>query len=332
MLNHRRTRQGSDDVRDDYDDGCEQGFRQTCNRPICFDRLRTFVHQLPPVRQQYFLHDVVKYSQSLPEAKLGYDPQTNALKFRYCFHISTLRNGCSIKETEDFICECIKRYRLSENIPESNVRRCHDAGTLAAMTLVRLSQFGPSTNGDTSDGKTHQRGLHLLQAACLVETMLSSAPNSMEVSLIALRLQLMLGLGSTAIKTFKELNIKNVQHESFSHNFFTRLSTVHPKVIYDSERSSPGFDDLLPNLDAVVRFYATAKQSSVNAVRKGLSEGSYSNVVNTVSNMSTLDNSICKRIYQYEFRRGLRLFGTSGFDKFHNIGKYSAVVDINSRL
>lgn len=256
------------------------------------------------------------YAKSLPTEDLGVDPKTNVLKFRYCFQISGLQGEESVQMLEDFACECIKKYRLSENIPDSTIKRENDVGILAAMVLVKLSEIGMVSNGEAFGEKVHRRGPHLIQALCLLECLLSTWPNQMQAALVALRLQLLLGLGSKAVKTFKELNIKNVQHESFSHNFFTRLSTIHPKAIYESHRAPPAFDDTLPNLEAVVRFYSTSRRACITAIQKGLTEGSYHNVVHTVADLTTLENSACRRMYAYEFRRGLRLFGSGGFDKF----------------
>ena len=317
LLDHRRRLHGSDDVRDELDDACEDIFRQECRAIQCLDKLRPFVNSLPPVRQEYFLHSAEMYAKSLPELELGADPKSTVLKFRYCFHISTLEGETAVKEIETFAAECVMKYRTGGTIPDSTMKKEHDVALVAVMTLVKLSEIGMVSDGEPYGRKVYRRGLHLIQALCLLECMLDTWPTNVQACLVALRLQLLLGLGSKAIRVFKNLNIKNVQHESFSHNYFTRLSTIHPKVVYDSYKaSSHAFDDPLPDLDAVVRFYKTARPATHNAIHKGLTEGNYMNVMKTVEDLTSLENSVCRSIYLYEFRRGLRLFGSGGFDNF----------------
>ncbi|EME39508.1 hypothetical protein DOTSEDRAFT_180083 [Dothistroma septosporum NZE10] len=69
---------------------------------------------------------------------------------------------------------------------------------------------------------------YLLQAVYLAERLLKHNENIHEARLILVYLYMRLGLGSSAMRMFDSLSIKEIQFDTVGHTLFTRLSVTHP--------------------------------------------------------------------------------------------------------
>src|SRR6266536_5413933 len=132
----------------------------------------------------------------------------NDLKFTYCFGIPEWKILDARKTKiylEGFISKCLylygqyiraERVGLSVIDEHTPVDFVDDVCILAAMALVHLDEVYAST----ADNKTVSAP-YLLQAACVLEILLSNSPSNYSARLLLTRIQLVLGVGSLAMKS-----------------------------------------------------------------------------------------------------------------------------------
>jgi N-terminal acetyltransferase B complex non-catalytic subunit len=92
-----------------------------------------------------------------------------------------------------------------------------DSAILAAMAWVRLYHLSPTTYKSS-----------LLKAITVLEDALSRSVHDYQILLILTRLYLLLGAPTTAYKLYKRLSIKQIQNDTMSHYYFSRISSLHP--------------------------------------------------------------------------------------------------------
>lgn len=242
----------------------------------------------------------------------------NAFKLEYCFSLFSSENT-SAKKVEDFVSRCLKIYRVTKQ-PESKETAIEtqprdDLGLLVVMSLIRTSdhwqrvqlQKGPSTE--------------LIRAAALLEHFLQDSTHNYQLLLLLVRVYLLLGAGSLAMKTFGRLSVKQIQNETVSHNLFTRLATIHP---HGAPPIEADYKDFIPEvaLSQAISFYGSADRTSTKQRNSGMNLGSYVNVEGTIELQKRLKQSICKYMWALEGRRIDRIIGTNRTDRHADLGKF----------
>lgn len=210
----------------------------------------------------------------------------------------------------------MKKEASSEKTIENQPR--DDLGLLAVMSLIRLDE-------QLNQAKTPSA--ELIRSAAILEHLCKNSPHNYQILLLLVRVYLLLGAGSTAMKTFSKLSVKQIQNETVAHNIYTRLATIHP---FGAPPIEAEFKDFLPEvaLSQAVSFYDHADRTTTRQRTTGLNLGSYLNVEGTIELQESLRNSICKRMWALEARRIDRLQGKDRFSRFDDISEFGLLLSL----
>ena len=147
-----------------------------------------------------------------------------------------------------FISNCLRLYSFAltfRNGPSPfDSRPGDDAALMAAMGLIRLHNMNEEKR-DPGDGSCWHR--HLFRSIAVLEYVLSTSPNNIDVLLTLTRLYMFLGAGSLAMERYSRLSIKNLQHTYMSWVLFSHISTIHPYPVQIASvdgRTQTTFDPL----------------------------------------------------------------------------------------
>lgn len=245
------------------------------------------------------------------------------LKLEYCFHLPFDKTNESMQKTENFVSRCIRLYLASKQPASTDApgviqsQPKDDLCLLAAMSTVKQSGYAI----DQSPCPTPQSSF--IQAAAILEQLLVNSPHNYEALLLLVRIYLLLGAGSMALKTFHALNVKQIQHESVSHNLFTRLSTIHPGAAPPSTGMERKDWDPQIALRIAMEFYYRSAMATEYSRTSGLEYGSYVNISESIALEHDLQHSICRKIYGLEVRRIQRLTGLEPTAQYADISMNS---------
>lgn len=256
--------------------------------------------------------------------------QINQLKLEYCFRIST-HTALEQKDTiENFVFGCLSAYegfhRHIDSKPDQHKEgekestdKADDACLLAAMALIHLAQI-------TSVGRAGRP--YLFQALCILELLSLKSPSNYQMLLLLSRVQLLLGAGSLALRTFGRLSIKHIQLDTTLHLLLSRISTIHPHIVSGTEDAMTELKDRDPMMALQIAqdFYASSRRAQKNATTSGLKCGSYSNVEGSINLGYRLQSSICGLMWALESRRIQRLYTSSTEEYWQTIGERCANV------
>ncbi|WEW61277.1 hypothetical protein PRK78_006767 [Emydomyces testavorans] len=292
--------------------GCKTYFDNNKNRLCCFHDLRKYLTILDgSLREEFYSYVLPSVSIKAVDAEESDDPfksvpAVNALKFEYCFQLSLQAD--TVSHVEDFARRCLQQFQagrrlgLAEELPSTiETQPSDDFCLLAAMSLMRV-------HGENADLNPY---LHpgLIQAAGILEHLLLKSPHNYEALLLLVRIYLLLGAGSLALKTFAQLSVKQIQYESVAHNLFTRISTIHPQSAPPFEGLERKDFDPQAALRQALLFYRNAVNSTTYARTAGLDHGSYLNVEGSIDLQKNLRYSICRKMWALEVRKIQRLVG-----------------------
>ena len=247
--------------------------------------------------------------------------QVNALKFEYCLKLFS--NGtASVKDIADFVRRCLVAFHdierpdqaASQSIIET--QPSDDLCLLAAMSLIKGSDHRSRIVRNKSPSSV------LICAAAILEHLLQKSPHNYNALLLLVRIYLMLGAVSLALKTFSKLSVKQMQFETVSHNLCTRLSTLHPQAMSIIEGDEPMESNPQAMLMQILGFYRGADTTSARSQTNGLDRGSYVNVEGALDLQRRLNQSICRRISALEIRRMQRLVGGEPIGRYTEKGKF----------
>ena len=312
---------------------CKIYFERNCARFICYDDLRLYMEHLNESDQEQFrLHiashiksiapmadaSEVKSTQISQTASCNSYPQVsriswltseiNSLKVDYTLRVS--KSG-SQDLLEAFVCNCIHLYKLSMCLGLDRVysdnKPGDDACILAAMGLVLLSKF--------------VHGHYLLRSAQLLEFLLERSKHNYQALITLVRIYIMLGAGSLAIKTYNRLAIKNLQHETLSHVLFTRLATIHPypAPMTNSSSASRKEKDPVNSLGVALESYKSSARQATVSKRLFLEKGRYNMLLGVLEVEDTIRQSLSKVMWVLERRRMVRLARSSDDDEFSDL-------------
>lgn len=249
----------------------------------------------------------------------------------YSFKLNFDNTKVAISNVEDFVCRCLRDFREAGRADAGNTpstieaEPTDDLCLLAAMALVRL--YG-ATSGSVV-------GHVLVQAAGILEHLLLKSPHNYEALLLLVRIYLLLGAGSLALRRFSKLSVKQIQYETVAHNLFTRLATIHPQTAPPSIDLDRKDYDPQMGLRQALTFYRNAEGATTYSQSTGLEHGSYITVEGSIELRNDLKNSLCRKMWALEVRRIQRLVGgpsTSQYDKIGEICLSSLITYIMRKI
>lgn len=243
-------------------------------------------------------------------------PQINAYKLEYSFQLKFENTKDAIIKTESFVCRCLRDFKDAGRADAGDTPSTIEAEPtdglclLAAMALIRLHDAiaGSTTN------------CILVQAAGILEHLLLKSPHNYEALLLLVRIYLLLGAGSLALKKFSKLSVKQIQYETVAHNLFTRLATIHPQSAPPSLDLDRKDYDPQAGLRQALLFYRNAESATTYALSTGLDNGSYVNVEGSIELRNDLKNSLCRKMWALEARRLHRIVGGPSISQYDKIG------------
>ncbi|KAL2007064.1 hypothetical protein VTN00DRAFT_8502 [Thermoascus crustaceus] len=327
-LVHWKVQSGSQTA-DDLLSACQVYLDRNSNKLYCFDDLQKYLVALGKDSILKFLEHVASHVEEQSSGKVD-DPfqgvaKINALKFEYCFKLSSDDSSVSKEQVEDFVSRCLKAYRSlarpSQDSSPSTIESqpSDDLCIIAAMSLIRFDAVA-------KQGKAPSPVL--IRAAGVLEHLLVNSPHNYQALLLLVRIYLLLGAGSLALKTFSKLSVKQMQFETVAHNLFTRLSTIHPHSAPPIEGAE--FRDFDPQsaLAVALTFYRNADFTTTRSRTSGLEYGSYVNVEGSIELQKRLRQSICRRMWALDVRRMQRLVGGDPVGRYDELARDpSPVID-----
>ena len=222
--------------------------------------------------------------------------EINALKMDYTLRISKSQSQSILQA---FVCNCTRLYKLSIFLGDDRVysdnKPGDDACILAVMGLVRLSEL--------------EQKRYLFLSAQLLEFLLARSKHNYQALLTLVRVYVMLGAGSLAMKTYKRLAIKNLQHETMAHVLFTRFATIHPHaapINFGPSTERKDTDPISAVGAALDSYRSSARQAAVGK-RLFLEKGRYSMLLGVLEVEDAMKRSLCKVMWVLERRRMKRL-------------------------
>ncbi|PGH03515.1 hypothetical protein AJ79_07350 [Helicocarpus griseus UAMH5409] len=315
---------------------CKEYFDRNSSKLYCFHDLRKYLIKFDRSMQDEFQVHVsqkVVANQTEDDQKQVTDPfkgvaAINALKFEYCFQLSFQGDKTSGQKVEDFVSRCLHIYRNTERPNQTDSpstiesQPSDDLLLLAVMGLIRLHEVKAEIKPNAPPHAV------LVQAAGLIENLLLKSPHNYEALLLLVRIYLLLGAGSLALKSFHKLSVKQMQYETVAHNLFTRLASIHPQAAPPFEGLDRKDYDPQTAMRQALTFYRNSETATTYSRNTGLEHGSYVNVAGSIELQKDLKNSICRRMWTLETRRIQRLVGGDPVGQYdHIVSNTEPVVD-----
>lgn len=255
-------------------------------------------------------------------------PLINAYKLQYYAQLSA-NSEVTKPSVETIVRECIELYNTFGSASKAEksgkegkgdaaameTRPMDDFCIIAVMALVTFSQAG--------DHAKKASNTALIRGAGLLEQLLIDSPHNTGAIVILIRIYLLLGAGSIALKLFGKLNVKQMQYESVAHNLYTRLATIHPHSGPPIEGAD--YKDFDPQA-AFVRaldFYRSADITVGHSLEKGLNDGTYVNLEDSIELGTRLRNSVCRRMWAIDLRRMQRITRGEHLGRHEDVGAYT---------
>ncbi|KAI9851121.1 MAG: hypothetical protein M1838_004456 [Thelocarpon superellum] len=297
-------------------EACKNYFDETSTKTCCFDDLRTYVERLDEPGQEEFVRHIdaivnqAEADENVEESTriMRTATRINHAKLIFLTRISQCRPEIYDEVLPRFIERCLKLYRISlplgAGLVVTDNRPGDDASILAVMGLVY--RYVSARNGGSSGS------CHLLQASTLLEHVLSRSKQNYQALLMLVRIYRLTGAGSLASTVYPRLAIKQIQHDTLSHNMYTRISSVHPHPTTSLTPAIEQMDaDPALGLTRAMGIYDSSAKQLPGLSRKALNEGSYDQVPGFLEFGRRVRDSVCKTMWKSERRRIDRLIGSS---------------------
>ena len=240
------------------------------------------------------------------------------LKLEYNLVISrddnTFKNGL----LQEFVCNCLRLYRLSLkydlNLPVSDRLPGDDAALLAAMGLIRLYN---------TRQKYPEHNNALLRSVVVLEHLLLRSQYNYDALLILVRLYMFLGAGSLALERYSRLSVKNLQHATISWVLYTHISTIHPHPVTISRTNGGGQTTIDPASDMAraLEWHKSASDLSKRSVTSMQENGQWAMSLNALSTSTHIGSGFSKLLLLVETKRIARFFSVSHEIQTLNIRK-----------
>jgi N-terminal acetyltransferase B complex non-catalytic subunit len=240
-------------------------------------------------------------------------PLINAYKLQYHEQIAG-NSKVSKSSIEDFVCKCLELYNKFTLAAKAQNAGSQDEGNgasamesrptddfciIAAMSIIRSNQVCELSSRVSNTA--------LIRAAGVLEQLLIDSPHNSNAIMLLIRIYLLLGAGSIALKKFGTLSVKHMQYETVAHNLFTRFASIHPHSGPPIEGADYKEFDPQAAFVKALDFYRSVDVTISHSLIRGLGDGSYANLEDSMELRSRLKDSICRRMWALDVRRMQRL-------------------------
>lgn len=179
-----------------------------------------------------------------------------------------------------------------------------DLGILSAMCLIKLAVSSMQTTSPL--GSSTSIGCWL-RPAIILEYAWSQSKSNFQISLLLIKMYAYIGCGSLAMRAYQRLNIKQVQHDTLSHNLLDHLSTFHPHPFDHTVDDSSVLRSPLDQFNEHQKLYKNAPRQVDKNIWKAFQLGSYNSIIQLVDVRRHLLGSMTKVMSIVERRRIARL-------------------------
>ncbi|KAJ5556414.1 hypothetical protein N7494_000329 [Penicillium frequentans] len=302
-------------VEDNLLPACQQYIDQHKGKLYAFSDLRRIL-----AGNRDAMAKMLKYmSEGKHEGKNAVNAIINTLKLEYCLNISGAEGKPSQKLVEDFVARCLNQYKASASGEVEKAGANGSSSTIESKSTDDLCILAAMAILSETNEQSLVSHTSVLRAIAILESLLRDSPHTYQALLLVVRIYLLFGAGSLAFSSFNKLSVKQMQYESVAHNFFTRLSTIHPHSappIEGVERKD--FDPQAAFVQGL-NFFRNADITTMKFRTRGLEEGSYTNVEEIVELRQRLSNSICRRMMALDVRQTQRLVGGDPMTRFEEL-------------
>ena len=234
------------------------------------------------------------------------------MKFEY--HLVVSRDGIENPSEllPSFVKNALNLYELSLSLdfklPSSDRLPGDDAAVLAAMALIRMYKMGYNISSF---------GSSLLRCIVLLEMALSRSKHNYDMLLALVKIYMFLGAGSLAVERYAQLSIKNLQNVTLSWILFTRISTIHPHPVNDSQhgQSNGAFDPLWAMYD-ILLWQTRAAELNMQSLHKLQQNNSWTMALDALGTKRVLYNGFMRLVLVAECSRIQRLRSPAGDHEF----------------
>jgi N-terminal acetyltransferase B complex non-catalytic subunit len=220
----------------------------------------------------------------------------NTLKINYFVNISKI-NAPSLEQLEKFISGCLSLYKTASKDSDDSG---DDACILAVIALIKL---------DRSLEGTDPSRPHLVQAACLLETLRDDSPNNYKANLFSLLISQLLGLVSMSLTAFQDLSLREIQYDTLSHLLYTRISILHP--FGANLRALKSLDDRhknpLDGIEFALKWKPKAVGTFMDFMSKDVDKVHFDKILEFSQFKERLEQSFTRAVLKVERRRIARL-------------------------
>lgn len=237
--------------------------------------------------------------------------EINALKMDYYLVISHDDNAYSRQLTDAFITSCFRLYKLSlavgADLPASERQPGDDACILAVMALIHLFNRGENTA--------------LLRGALVLKFLLSRSKHNYDALLLLVRIYILMGAGSLAMKHYEQLKIKNSQNATISWILFTRLSSIHPFPVdpHISFGQEKAVCDPAHGLKVALEWQKGSEVQISRGINHILHNGQYKTLLEALSFLERSQHDLQKFINVIESRRIGRFTGRTNKEDYQDL-------------
>jgi N-terminal acetyltransferase B complex non-catalytic subunit len=211
-------------------------------------------------------------------------------------------------------------------------KECGDeACILAVMALVKLHHFSRDYDIDEKDPMNPSKDessseilppqSYLIQAIVLLEFLRNNSPHNYYGALLLTLIAQMLNLTSLAGIALGSLNIKEVQHDTIGHLFWSRISISHPypcsKKLSHQSRINPDYSSPSEGLSKALGWYEVASEKTNRFMSENLDNVPFDQLFQFDEFRSKIERSFCRAMYLLEERRMARL--TEGLTAFRDM-------------
>ena len=216
-----------------------------------------------------------------------------------------IQSNAQLEAVLSFVANAIRLFHTAAtSLPNIRGRGRADACFLSISALVRAFEQSNEIR-------------HLLQAACLAETLLKYDACVHEARLILVYLYMRLGLGSLAMRMFDSLSVKEVQHDTVGHALFTRISLTHP---YSTALTRKEAFDPSKRAYHALTFYTRCEERLAENEASVLDHRQTGMIFDLHELRDNLRSSLSRRIIHLEERRLERLVSNTDGEDTRQMG------------
>ncbi|KAJ5915147.1 Cytoskeleton organization protein (Dec1) [Penicillium verhagenii] len=263
-------------------------------------------------------------TESKTDDKYVINAKINALKLEYCLNISGAEASPSREVIEEFVTRCLNLYQTSASgseVEKAEAAPNGSSSTIESKSTDDLCILAAMAIMSGTNEQSLVSHTSLLRASAILERLLRDSPHCYQALLLLVRMYLLFGAGSLAFNTFNKMSVKQVQYESVAHNFFTRLSTIHPHSAPPTEGvERKNFDPQAAFVQGL-NFFRNADNTTMDFRSRGLDQGSYKNVEEIIELRRRLSQSICRRMMALDVRQAQRLVGGDPMTRFETLAQ-----------